>query len=437
MSAPTDPATIPTATITAVGGGPVLAAEYADLEHLAGACAHAGLGLAEWTALPAGTLVDPDLVATSVLAPVTFADVEVMLGAALLQLPTGATEWAALGGSVIAARGVLEEVDNGRVQRLWTDTTEILEAEAAASNPAWTAALGAGLDGLDGGRDSWWQTEQRGLGGTIGLTTALLGAGGVGSLSAKAAHQLYPHNRGPHTVSVGPRSGTTPPASLAAMTEHLHELADGPDGDIEVQTMVGSDGAVRHVVYLPGTDDMNPLSSDDQVRDMQTNLQLMAGHPDAYGKGVLAALGAAGVRAGEPVLLIGHSQGGMEAVALAAHASPYDVTQVVTLGSPTAQVGALPSHVHALSLAHDGDVVPELGGFDKPAVNHVVVHFGDDHLDGVIANHSYDHYEAGALAVQASTDPTIRTSLAGLDPFLATGQHATSQVFQIVRTQGG
>ena len=56
---------------------------------------------------------------------------------------------------------------------------------------------------------------------------------------------------------------TTPPADLAGLVRHLAAVDDlsGPghhehDGTIEIQTITAPDGSVRHIVYLPGTDDL-------------------------------------------------------------------------------------------------------------------------------------------------------------------------------------
>ena len=126
-----------------------------------------------------------------------------------------------------------------------------------------------------------------------------------------------------------------------------------------MQTITGPDGAVRHIVYLPGTDDFNaPWDQDDDVRDLETDLDSVAGQPDAYQQGILEALDQAGVGTDEPVLIVGHSLGGMEAAAILAGHGGYHVTDVVTAGSPTAQVPGFPSGSHVLSLEQQGDVVP-------------------------------------------------------------------------------
>jgi hypothetical protein len=163
--------------------------------------------------------------------------------------------------------------------------------------------------------------------------------------------------------------------------QHLEQVDDQPDGVVEVQTIRTTDGSVRHVVYLPGTDDLTttPWSQDADVRDLGTNLLLVSGQDNAYPQGILDAMHQAGVRAGEPVALVGHSQGGMEAAAILAHGSPYAVTHVVTAGSPTAHLDGFPPGSHVLSLENRGDVVPLLDGEDNPdSAEQVTVRF-DDH----------------------------------------------------------
>jgi pimeloyl-ACP methyl ester carboxylesterase len=406
------------ADITGISGGPVLSAEYDQLERLAGAFAHAGLVLGEWLALPTATLLDPDLVASAALAPVSFAQVEARLGLTMIgpdSLARAAASWAELALGVIAARGVIEEIDSGEVQRLWTDADEVIRLRTA------------GLPSMD--------TLTAAAGGGLGLITAALGAANVSAgAGLLAQHQGRDTAITTRPVTVGPSAG---PRDLADLTRHLGLLADAADGSVEVQTLTAVDGSIRHIVYLPGTDDMNPFSHDAQVRDMAENVRLIAGQPTAYGAGILAAMAQAGVRPGQPVLLVGHSQGGMQAVALASYGTPYDVTDVVTLGSPTAQIRHYPAGVQVLSLEHVGDAVPELDG--APASTdpaQVTVRF-DDGVEGLVANHSYGHYLAGSRAVDASHDATIRANVGGLGNFLAPGQHATSHVFQITRVRGG
>ena len=246
------------------------------------------------------------------------------------------------------------------------------------------------------------------------------------------------HHRTTASTLVIPGSDTAP-ADLAGLVQHLEQVDDQADGVVQVQSIRTTDGSVRHVVYLPGTDDLTatPWSQDADVRDLGTNLLLVSGQGNAYQQGILDAMRQAGVRPGEPVALVGHSQGGMEAAAILAHGSPYSVTHVVTAGSPTAHLDGFPPGSHVLSLENRGDVVPLLDGEDNPdSAEQVTVRF-DDHGPSVAGNHDLAQYVHGALAVQASADPSIVEQLASLEAagFVgsAGGQEVISQVFQITR----
>jgi alpha-beta hydrolase superfamily lysophospholipase len=110
--------------------------------------------------------------------------------------------------------------------------------------------------------------------------------------------------------------------------------------------------------------------------DMSSNLRAIAGDTSAVGLAVAAALRDAGVRRGEPLLLTGHSQGGLVAASLAANPSfnsTYTVKGVLTAGSPVANIPVLP-HIQVLSLEHVQDVIPTLEGAANPAgKNHTTV----------------------------------------------------------------
>jgi len=430
----------PVAHITGVSGGEVLAMEYAAVDRLADRCAQAALDLLGWCELPTRTLADPDLLASAVLAPVSFARAEAALGATLLgpeALPCVAAECGTLAGSTVAARQVIELADSGEVQRLWIDATEMLPPMVPVLPGV--PSVPPGLPGIPGIPEmpEMPLTESIPLAaaGAAGVLTTLLGPGRAGALSDQLSTSYGPETPVLTTpVSPSPATAGTavPPRSVTDLVTRLGQLSTAPDGDVEVQTLTAADGSRRHVVYLPGTDDMNPLSSDRQLRDMQENVRLVGGKGTAYAAGVLTALEAAGVRPGEPVLLTGHSQGGMVAVALAAQRSPYDVTNVVTFGSPTAQAADLPADVQVLSLEHDGDLVPQLAGVGHPSAEHVTVHF-DSGIEGVAGNHSFPHYTAGAEAVDASTDPDVVRSVKTLAGYFAPGQAGNSQLFQLTR----
>jgi pimeloyl-ACP methyl ester carboxylesterase len=147
----------------------------------------------------------------------------------------------------------------------------------------------------------------------------------------------------------------------------------------------------------------------------------------------------AGIGPDDPVLLAGHSQGGMEAAALLHRGSGFHVTHVVTAGSPLAQVHGYPPGSHVLSLENRGDVVPLLDGADNPDTRQQVTVVFDDHEASIPGNHDPSHYVRGAAAAERSTDPSILEQLASLrrHGFLGSDAVATSRIFQITRRLTG
>lgn len=265
---------------------------------------------------------------------------------------------------------------------------------------------------------------------------------------------LYGPETGHHerVVALDVPGSDTAPGSVQDVVDHLAGVAglsqgasSPANGTIQIQTLSGQDGTVRHIVYVPGTDDLAtlPWTQDGDVRDMATNVLLVDGQDTAYQDGILQAMRDAGIGPDDPVLLAGHSQGGMEAVSIASRHRGFHITDVITAGAPTAQIEGFPDGVHVLSLEHRGDVVPLFDGEDNPdSAQQVTVRFTDGPDQGVFGNHGFDHYSHGAAAVDLSDDPSIRNAVAGLRDhgFLSgsTGPHGagpvvTSQVIQITR----
>ena len=113
----------------------------------------------------------------------------------------------------------------------------------------------------------------------------------------------------------------------------------------------------------------------------------------------------AGIRPHDPVLLVGHSLGGMEAASMLAHGSGFDVTHVVTAGSPLGAVHGYPAGTHVLSLENRGDLVPLLDGRDNADTTQQVTVQFDDHETSMIGNHGLQHYLRGAAAADGVSRP--------------------------------
>jgi len=180
---------------------------------------------------------------------------------------------------------------------------------------------------------------------------------------------------------------------------------------------------VAWVVHVPGTQDWDG-DGEGSPMDMAANVALVGGRRTAVVEGVTAALVGAGARPGQPVALVGHSQGGMIALDLAADPGLrriVTVTHVVTAGSPV--TGRTPPvGVQVLALEHDDDLVPRLDGRTHPdRRDRVVVSApapdGRWRTDAVPA-HSSSAYVVTAAAVDASDHPSLVSYRQGLAPFL-------------------
>ena len=125
-------------------------------------------------------------------------------------------------------------------------------------------------------------------------------------------------------------------------------------------------------------------------------------------------------------MIVGHSQGGMQAINLLNHDSGFNITNVVTAGAPTSQEQIpVDGGVNVLSFENSGDVVPLLNGEPNEATgNHVTVQFDDSAVPGF--EHDMDHYVNGAEAADASGNPDIDAQISSMAGFLngtTTGNH--------------
>jgi hypothetical protein len=242
-------------------------------------------------------------------------------------------------------------------------------------------------------------------------------------------------------------AGTRPPrgvGDLMTALNYRNGQAGGADqGEIDVRTIEKQlpDGSIQrsYVVDIPGTKDwqFNPTGDRTQLNDFGTNLHALSGETTTYERGIADALRRAGVQPGEPVMLVGHSQGGMVAVHAAdefVQSGQFNVTHVVTAGSPVARM-PVPSSVQVLSLENQHDIVPHLDARDNPDLpNRTTVTF-DRQYGTVGDNHGIDtSYTPAAIAVDGSGDPSVRRYLDSASAFL-NGTTATSHVYQVTRGQ--
>lgn len=471
------------------GGVGGLDAQLEALEALAeeyDAVAVAALG---WAGAAARAAADPVLVTSAPWSPGTFAVAEgalVALGLAPDGLLRDATAWTLQAAAVRGAAALVEEADRRSAELVAAvrhrvgyevghrvgaalrrvgleeylpdphdDPTALFDLLGDDGGPA------APAPGRPGAVEAWALEHPDGVellaGSAGGLVEGLWDSGEapspgegtwalptVGAATGAAAAGWF--RRG--TPVVAPVGGPVERAPARGVAGLVHELArvdalsapGRPEGNgtIEVQRH-GEGEQAAYVVLLPGTDDLltRPDEQDGDVRDLATNLASLGGGPTAYSEGVAEALHAAGVPADAPVTVVGHSQGGIAALQVAA-SGEFDVRHVVTLGSPVALLPEVPDGVQVTSLENRPDVVPRLDGLPNPdRAHHLTVSFDAGGRTFEEA-HGLASYAAGAAAVDAASDPVVAAQVDDLRAAGALGGDGpvTATTWQVTRGGG-
>lgn len=167
-------------------------------------------------------------------------------------------------------------------------------------------------------------------------------------------------------------------------------------------------------VTLPSTQDwqippLTPgLGDHGGVNDLGSNLALIL-TPDqqaAYERAVLVAMREAGIGPDDSVMLVGWSQGGILAGAIASNPdSGFTVRAIAVAGAPIDHM-AIPDSVSILALQHDGDHVPRLDGTPpRQGPNWATVNVPANSTD---YPHDADLYAETAGKVTSSPTPAVK-----------------------------
>jgi hypothetical protein len=221
----------------------------------------------------------------------------------------------------------------------------------------------------------------------------------------------------PATLTIDHDHGFRHAADLVAAGEGL----DG--GRVRVVEVVRGDGGSAWVVVVPGTQEWSPQPGANPF-DVTTDVRAVTGRSTLAAVGVAAALDVARSRAGrrstpaDPVLLVGHSQGGILAAALASDPGftrRHRVTHVVTSGSPVG-LFPVPSTTRVLSVERGDDPVPRLDLTPNPdRSSWVTVRTPSDGLPLDVRAHRLEGY----VALLRVAEGASRGTIGGLDAWQA------------------
>ncbi|MDR1187605.1 MAG: hypothetical protein LBK95_09135 [Bifidobacteriaceae bacterium] len=224
----------------------------------------------------------------------------------------------------------------------------------------------------------------------------------------------------------------SPPSGIESLIWRIRAVRDSDpnkdDSQIGVSKVTAKDGSVSWLVTIPGTQAL-AVGWGSNAAENGTNVRAVSGDTNAIGLATTAAMIDAGVRPGEPVVLAGHSQGGIVGAALAADpefTSQFAVAAVLTAGSPVSQLKPANS-AQWLSLEHHQDPVPTLDGANNArSRNHTTVV-----RDLTTASHPYARQgatDAGKAHDGATYATTARLLDRGDDPSIAAWREAAAPV---------
>jgi hypothetical protein len=441
--------------ISVSGGAAGLEADLEDLATLGRGSTELAEMLARTSAACHTMLVDPDVLASAALDPAGVARFDAALVEAL-DGPHGlmvlADTFAARALTLQAAKAAYEAADAAMA--------ELADDLRWATGFFWPATLG-GLLVLGAGRalndpvglgmdiaalvddPERWLTDHPGLvddvagalpgaGSSLSMLIPALGpwlGGGDVRSAARRLGQLWPDGTAvvrqlPDDQSVETVRAPRGVDDLLVALQARSTRAGAERDEISVRVITHADGTKAYIVDIPGTQDWTlPSGSvNGQTNDLGTNVRVLGGDVTARQQAIAEALHQLKVDPSAPVMLVGHSQGGMVA-AQAAHdagtpAFDYNVRSVVTAGSPIARAG-IPDSVQVLALENSHDIVPRLdsrGNDDDPNVTTVTFEaqngsIGDNHSVGA-------GYRPAAQAVDRSSDPSIAAFRTSAAPFL-------------------
>ncbi|HYI31922.1 MAG TPA: hypothetical protein VEX88_00495 [Glaciibacter sp.] len=234
---------------------------------------------------------------------------------------------------------------------------------------------------------------------------------------------------------MGGSSRSPPPRGVADLARRIPS-ATGATPQVRIDRY----GGITHpawVVYVGGTAQWSPVAGTDPW-DLTSNVTAVAEQSSGSYRAVEQAMREAGVSPSDPVIGVGHSQGGL-IVAQVAASGDFNTVGLATFGAPAGQI-PVPDAIPMISTEHADDLVPALGGAPQNNTQegnrHLVVSrevFAGRELPPgeSLPAHSMATYRDTARMIDASPEPRliqfreVLASTLGTEPGRATYWRAT------------
>lgn len=183
-----------------------------------------------------------------------------------------------------------------------------------------------------------------------------------------------------------------PGRNLSETLDNLAELGSGnlgvrpplanPDAaTIAISRFKKADGKTSWLVVIPGTDGKahSPFGWE-QNAEVMSHTPLARKQADST-RMVVEAMKKSGIKPKDPVVLVGHSQGGIVAASIASdYSKEYNIQHVVTAGSPIAN-HPIAKRTWVTSIEMEDELVPSLDGKENPRrSNWITIHGKATHV---------------------------------------------------------
>lgn len=259
----------------------------------------------------------------------------------------------------------------------------------------------------------------------------------VGARVVDAVHAGLGH-RGIRMERIGPKHDDGDPTrapvrtfadSIAVMKEL--EIASGAQsGELRIDRVTSAQGEHSWQVFIPGGQGFDPRD----VHALLHTVSSVDSNPTPSTAMVVAALREVGVKKGEPVVMVGHSHGGITGSMLANDPrvrAEFDIPLVITAGSPIDRHDIRPD-THVVSFEHTEDFVTGLDGVEwqaKPGMTRVDRTLGEssdpETAAGVGPVHSHDFPNYIETAELADNHPDLAHTRSWLEAVIPEGEVET------------
>ena len=209
---------------------------------------------------------------------------------------------------------------------------------------------------------------------------------------------------------VGSAKFDSAPSSLRSMMDRLRKTEALPGGSLRIESWAEG-GRSHFIAYLPGTQDQS-LRLGSNPLNLNSNLQAFASSRSDAQSAVLLALQRAGVKPGDEVIFVGHSQGSLVAANIAQHPVGLNVSTILSFAGPMVAVGAL-SKTKVLAFEHTSDPVPFMAGKANPLASNWLTVQATPRVSGMAA-HELKSYGPMTSLADKETSAAIATARANL-----------------------